>query len=176
MLLRGGPSDRGNPPVNGLAFNKHYYLGDCFSFVLVFSLVTGKIFIDAGSLSVNIANINPFKKSARPHYSRPNMSERNTEIESTTSPESKSKVKPPSLYKVLLHNDDYTSMEFVVEILQHVFRKQFEEATMIMLNVHRSGIGICGMFTHEIAETKVDLVHNLAQERGFPLKCTMEKE
>ncbi len=63
-----------------------------------------------------------------------------------------------------------------MEILQHVFKKPFEEATMIMLNVHRNGIGVCGLFTHEIAETKVEIVHNLARENGFPLKCTMEKE
>ena len=87
-----------------------------------------------------------------------------------------SRLKPPSLYRVLLHNDDYTTMEFVVEILRHIFRKSLEEATMIMLNVHRSGVGCCGLFTYEIAETKIDLVHGYARERGFPLQCTMEKE
>ena len=82
----------------------------------------------------------------------------------------------PPMYKVLLHNDDYTTMEFVVQILRVVFRKSHEEATRIMLNVHQSGIGVCGIFTYEIAETKVDLVHTLAQENQFPLKCTMEKD
>lgn len=106
------------------------------------------------------------------------MSYRNTEIQPgvVQRAREKQKVKPPSLYRVLLHNDDYTTMEFVVEVLRHVFRKTFEEATMIMLNVHHNGIGVCGVFTYEIAETKIDMVHNFARERGFPLKCTMEKE
>ena len=104
------------------------------------------------------------------------MSRRNPDIQIGISPTIRQRVKPPSLYKVLLHNDDYTTMEFVVEVLRRVFNKPFEEATMIMLNVHRSGLGLCGIFTYEIAETKVDMVHTLARERGFPLKCTMEKE
>ena len=86
------------------------------------------------------------------------------------------KVKEPPMYKVLLHNDNYTTMEFVVEILMHVFSKQMAEATTIMLNVHKNGIGICGIFTMEVAETKVETVLNLAREHGFPLKCSMEKD
>lgn len=97
-------------------------------------------------------------------------------MQSGVSPTTRLRVRPPSLYKVLLHNDDYTTMEFVVEVLRRVFKKSFEEATMIMLNVHRSGMGVCGVFTYEIAETKVDMVSALARERGFPLKCTMERE
>jgi ATP-dependent Clp protease adaptor protein ClpS len=89
---------------------------------------------------------------------------------------SETDVTEPSLYRVLLLNDDYTTMEFVVEILKMVFHKSIEEATRIMLNVHQVGVGICGVYTHEIAETKVDTVHSLAKEHGFPLKCTMEKE
>jgi ATP-dependent Clp protease adaptor protein ClpS len=86
------------------------------------------------------------------------------------------KVKEPSLYRVLLHNDDYTSMEFVVLVLIHVFNKSIEESTRIMLNVHNTGIGVCGVYPHEVAETKVETVHTLARENGFPLKCTMERE
>ena len=67
-------------------------------------------------------------------------------------------------------------MEFVVEILLHVFNKSVEDSTAIMLNVHQKGIGLCGIYTHEVSETKVDMVHTLAQEHGFPLKCTMERE
>ena len=104
------------------------------------------------------------------------MSGRNPDIQTRISPTIRQQVKSPSFYRVLLHNDDYTTMEFVVEVLRCVFKKSFEEATMIMLNVHRSGLGVCGIFTYEIAETKVDMVHTLARERGFPLKCTMEKE
>ena len=81
----------------------------------------------------------------------------------------------PKMYKVLLHNDNYTTMEFVVHVLMHVFRKPIEEATRIMLNVHERGIGVCGHYTFEVAETKVDTVTRMARENGHPLKCTMEK-
>ncbi|SMC20062.1 ATP-dependent Clp protease adaptor protein ClpS [Desulfacinum hydrothermale DSM 13146] len=81
----------------------------------------------------------------------------------------------PPLFKVLLHNDDYTTMEFVVEILEKVFHKSTAEATQIMLNVHRNGIGVCGVYPEEVAETKVEMVHHLARKNGFPLKCTMEE-
>jgi ATP-dependent Clp protease adaptor protein ClpS len=81
----------------------------------------------------------------------------------------------PRLYKVLLHNDDYTTMEFVVEILRKVFSKSPVEATQIMLNVHKSGIGVCGVFIEEVAETKVEMVHHLAKTNGFPLQCSMEE-
>ncbi len=80
------------------------------------------------------------------------------------------------MYRVLLHNDDYTTMEFVVDILMHVFHKTIEDASLIMLNVHETGIGICGVYTYEVAETKVDTVHNLARDNGFPLRCSMEKD
>ncbi|NTU49250.1 MAG: ATP-dependent Clp protease adapter ClpS [Syntrophobacteraceae bacterium] len=81
----------------------------------------------------------------------------------------------PRLYKVLLHNDDYTTMEFVVEVLRKVFSKSPVEATQIMLNVHKSGIGVCGVFVEEVAETKVEMVHHLAKNNGFPLQCSMEE-
>ena len=80
------------------------------------------------------------------------------------------------MYKVLLHNDDYTTMEFVVDVLMKIFGKSLEKANEIMLNVHRKGRGLCGIYTREIAETKVDTVHKLAREHGYPLKSTMEKE
>ncbi len=85
-------------------------------------------------------------------------------------------VREPSMYRVLLHNDDYTSMEFVVDILQFVFNKSAKEAILIMLKVHNEGIGLCGVYTYEIAETKVDTVQVLTREREFPLKCTMERD
>jgi ATP-dependent Clp protease adaptor protein ClpS len=84
--------------------------------------------------------------------------------------------KEPRKYKVLLHNDDYTTMDFVVEILVRVFHKTEAQATAIMLSVHNQGYGVCGTFTAEVAETKVDLVHRLAKSAGFPLKCSMEGE
>ncbi len=81
----------------------------------------------------------------------------------------------PPMYRVLLHNDDYTTMDFVVEILQEVFNKGPSEAVAIMLRVHRQGIGVCGTYIKEIAETKVDQVHSRAREAGFPLRASMEK-
>ena len=86
------------------------------------------------------------------------------------------KTKKPSLYKVLLLNDDYTPMEFVVQILEGIFNKSREEAVQIMLHVHRSGVGICGIFTYEVAETKVAQVIEFARRHQHPLQCTMEKE
>ena len=84
--------------------------------------------------------------------------------------------KEPLPYKVILLNDDYTTMEFVVHVLETVFNKTMAEATQIMLNVHKRGSGLCGVFTREIAETKVIAVRDLAIKNGFPLKCIMEKE
>ena len=104
------------------------------------------------------------------------MSQYNPETEGEVSSEVDEEITEPPMYRVLLHNDDYTSMEFVVHVLIIVFHKSYEDATRIMLNVHRSGIGVCGVFTYEVAETKVDQVHKLAEENEFPLKCTMEKE
>lgn len=86
------------------------------------------------------------------------------------------KVMEPQRYKVLIHNDDYTSMDFVVEVLVRIFKKSETEATIIMLAVHNEGLGICGMYTHEVAETKVETVHRMAKQAGYPLKCSMERE
>ncbi len=88
----------------------------------------------------------------------------------------KPKTKKPSLYKVLMLNDDYTPMEFVVHVLQRFFNKNEDEATAIMLHVHRRGVGICGVFTYEVAETKVTQVVDYARQHQHPLQCTMEKE
>lgn len=85
------------------------------------------------------------------------------------------KVAEPPLYKVLLHNDDYTTMDFVIMILETVFHKSAGEATRIMLNVHQQGIGVAGVYTREIADTKVHIVHDLARRNEFPLKCSMEQ-
>ncbi len=86
------------------------------------------------------------------------------------------KTKKPPLYKVLLLNDDYTPMEFVVQVLERFFHKSRQEATTIMLHVHRRGVGICGIFTYEVAETKVNQVVDNARQNQHPLQCTMEKE
>jgi ATP-dependent Clp protease adaptor protein ClpS len=84
--------------------------------------------------------------------------------------------KRPQLYKVVLHNDDYTTMEFVVNILESVFSKTPAEAHRIMMQVHCNGHGICGVYSYEVAETKVALVHEQAREHGFPLRASMEEE
>ena len=86
------------------------------------------------------------------------------------------KTKKPSLYKVLLLNDDYTPMEFVVHVLERFFSKSREEATRIMLHVHQKGIGVCGVFTYEVAETKVAQVMDFSRQHQHPLQCRMEKE
>ena len=85
------------------------------------------------------------------------------------------KLQEPQLYKVLLHNDDYTTMDFVVMILETIFGKKNEEATSIMLNVHHQGQGVAGIYSREIGETKVSEVHQLARKNQFPLKCSLEK-
>ena len=81
----------------------------------------------------------------------------------------------PTLYKVLLHNDDYTSMDFVIDILMNLFHKSLAQAEQIMIQVHKEGKGTCGIFTYEIAETKVHQVKELAKSSGFPLLATMEE-
>ena len=86
------------------------------------------------------------------------------------------KTKKPSLYKVLILNDDYTPMEFVVHVLERFFSKPRDEAIQIMLHVHRHGVGVCGVYTFEVAETKVTQVIELARRHQHPLQCTMEKE
>ncbi|PCI59610.1 MAG: ATP-dependent Clp protease adapter ClpS [Kordiimonadales bacterium] len=88
----------------------------------------------------------------------------------------KAKTKKPSMYKVLLLNDDFTPMEFVVIILQRFFHMTMEEATDVMLQVHQSGVGVCGVFTYEVAETKVNMVLTFAKQNEHPLQCTMEKD
>jgi ATP-dependent Clp protease adaptor protein ClpS len=86
------------------------------------------------------------------------------------------KTRKPAMYKVLMLNDDYTPMEFVVHVLERFFQKTREEATRIMLHVHRRGVGVCGVFTYEVAETKVTQVMDLARQNQHPLQCTIEKE
>jgi len=104
------------------------------------------------------------------------MGDYKPEFEGEVSSETRDEVTEPPTYRVLMINDDYTTMDFVVEVLRLVFHKSAEEATRIMLNVHNLGVGICGAYSFEIAETKVDTVHTLAREHGFPLKCTLERE
>jgi ATP-dependent Clp protease adaptor protein ClpS len=103
---------------------------------------------------------------------------RGTGGDTVTERRTKEKVKTqrPSMYKCILLNDDYTPMEFVVEILKTVFHRQHAEATRIMLHVHQNGMGVAGVYPFEIAETKIKTVEELAHESQYPLKCVMEKE
>ena len=104
------------------------------------------------------------------------MSKRDEEFDRDVVVETEKKLKRPPLYRVLLHNDDYTTKEFVVHILEQVFNKDSTEAMQIMLHVHRNGIGVAGVYTYEIAETKVKTVESLARQYEFPLKCSIEEE
>lgn len=87
----------------------------------------------------------------------------------------KPKTKKPAMYKVIMLNDDYTPMEFVILVLERFFNKTHEESTQIMLHVHQKGVGVCGVFTYEVAETKVQQVMDLARQHQHPLQCTLEK-
>ncbi|MFM2476931.1 ATP-dependent Clp protease adapter ClpS [Celerinatantimonas sp. MCCC 1A17872] len=98
-----------------------------------------------------------------------------TDFEELIQTDRKTELEPPSLYKVVLNNDDYTPMEFVVEVLQRFFNMDLEKATQVMLTVHYRGKGICGVFTAEVAEAKVVQVNQYAKEFEHPLLCTMEK-
>jgi len=97
------------------------------------------------------------------------------QFEESAVAESEEKLEEPSLFKVLLHNDDYTTMEFVVSVLETIFNMPEDEAVGVMLNVHMSGVGVAGVYTFEVAEMKVEKTTDLAREHEFPLLCTMEK-
>ena len=88
----------------------------------------------------------------------------------------RTRTRKPAMYKVLMLNDDYTPMEFVVHVIERFFNKSREESTRIMLHVHRRGVGVCGVFTYEVAETKVTQVMDLARQNQHPLQCTIEKD
>jgi ATP-dependent Clp protease adaptor protein ClpS len=103
------------------------------------------------------------------------MGQQASEFEHGVVTETKKKLKKPVMYRVLLHNDDYTTKEFVVQILQWVFCKEETEAVQIMLHVHRRGMGVAGVYSYEVAETKVALVEELARQHQCPLRCSMEE-
>ena len=96
--------------------------------------------------------------------------------DSAVATETEKRLKRPSLYKVLLHNDDYTTMEFVVHVLTSIFHHPEETAVQIMLHVHRKGVGVAGVYSFEIAETKVRKTVDLARQNEYPLRCTMEPD
>ncbi len=95
-------------------------------------------------------------------------------VKNKTKKLNKKKLKRPKLYKVLMHNDNYTTMEFVVAVLQTIFNKSPDDAVKIMLHIHNNGIGVCGIYPYDIAITKVELTHYLAKKNNYPLKCSIE--
>lgn len=103
------------------------------------------------------------------------MAKNDTNIKHDTITKDRDEFQEPPLYKVLLHNDDYTTMEFVIMVLKNIFGKDTTEATSIMLNVHNQGVGVAGIYTQEIGETKIALVHRMARKNQHPLKCSLEK-
>src|SRR5262245_35969826 len=112
------------------------------------------------------------KKPTPPAKPPGQETDRDTGVQTRTRP----KTKKPSMYRVVLLNDDYTPMEFVVRVLEHLFNKSREEATRIMLHVHNYGVGVCGVYPYDVAETKVAQVLDLARRNEHPLQCTMERE
>ncbi|SCY66618.1 ATP-dependent Clp protease adapter ClpS [Desulfoluna spongiiphila] len=102
------------------------------------------------------------------------MAENHPDLQEELDVDRETRLNEPPMYRVYLVNDDYTPMDFVVDILMTVFRKSQENATEIMLHVHHQGKGLCGVYTYEVAETKVDTVHELAEENGYPLRSVME--
>ncbi len=104
------------------------------------------------------------------------MGDKQGDLQGSVLTEEVVETKEPPRFKVLLHNDDYTTMEFVVSVLENIFQKSRHEATKIMLNVHNDGVGVAGVYTREICETKIAIVHELAKKNEYPLRCSMEKE
>jgi ATP-dependent Clp protease adaptor protein ClpS len=128
---------------------------------------------DAEAAALQRAGLAPMAaKGPRKSPNDPGDSDGKTGVVTKTRPETKK----PSLYKVLLLNDDYTPMEFVVHTLERFFNKSREEATRVMLHVHQKGVGVCGVYTYEVAETKVTQVMDFARQHQHPLQCRMEKE
>ena len=114
--------------------------------------------------------------ASQPPQQPPGKPPGDPEREGGVATRSRPKIERPARYKVLLYNDDYTPMEFVVQILEQIFSKSPAAATQIMLAIHRGGIGVAGVYVLEIAETKVAAVHSAAEERGYPLRAGVEKE
>lgn len=158
------------------------------------ALLHGRYLAAVGpSRTATIASINPFsglalprrlaifsgEMSVNPSALPPRMADRKND-EGPGGPglgiatRTRTRTKKPTPYKVLMLNDDYTPMEFVVDVLQRFFRMNMEEATRVMLHVHQRGVGVCGIFSYEVAETKVSQVMDFARQNQHPLQCTLE--
>ena len=139
---------------------KRIHKDDFYSFFQIMMKINGFVCVQQGSGDLAVVVIVE------------NIGGNNTGVVTRTKP----KTKKPSMYKVLMLNDDFTPMEFVVHVLERFFSKGREEATTIMLHVHRRGVGVCGVFPYEIAETKVTQVMDFARQHQHPLRCTLEKD
>ncbi|MEN3167000.1 ATP-dependent Clp protease adapter ClpS [Gluconobacter sp. OJB] len=113
-------------------------------------------------------------ESIPPH--RPDQRDGDQDLDVSVVVRPRTRTRKPSMYKVLMLNDDYTPMEFVVHVLERFFAKTRDEATSVMLQVHQRGVGVCGVFTYEVAESKVTQVMDLARQNQHPLQCTIEKD
>lgn len=133
-------------------------------------------FSDGASMTGSFDSVASWVMTGKPPPGGPGGGGRDDEGKTGLVTKTRPKTKKPSLYKVLLLNDDYTPMEFVVHVLERYFGKARQEATRIMLQVHHRGVGVCGVFTYEVAETKVTQVMEFSRQHDHPLQCTMEKE
>ena len=127
----------------------------------------------AQNLSVSSDHLDPL--AAIPPYAADKDKDGDSENEVGIATKTRAKPKKPSQYKVLMLNDDYTPMEFVVMVLKRFFSMDLEQATRVMLHVHQKGVGVCGIFPYEVAETKVNQVMDFARQNQHPLQCTLEK-
>jgi ATP-dependent Clp protease adaptor protein ClpS len=130
----------------------------------------------SGPMRPVFPNLAPHRDPAPPAVAMAGDNQRGDDPRTGVVIKTRPKVKKPSMYKVLMLNDDYTPMEFVVHVLQRFFNKTTEEATRIMLHVHQKGVGVCGVYTFEVAETKVTQTMDLARKNQHPLQCTLEKD
>jgi ATP-dependent Clp protease adaptor protein ClpS len=105
----------------------------------------------------------------------PENEKHDTRFEEVPGVDEETGLEEPRMYRVILHNDHYTTMDFVVAVLMKIFQRPAAEAVRIMLDVHRKGVGMCGVYTYDVAVTKVSQVHRLAKENGYPLKCSYEE-
>ena len=122
-------------------------------------------------------DLTPFVKARLLFVMNKNDDEnKNDDVEGNIKLATDPRTKIPALYRVLMMNDDYTPMEFVIQVLEQFFSKNQDEATQIMLHVHQKGVGVCGVFTYEVAETKVNQTMDMARQHQHPLQCTIEKD
>ena len=131
---------------------------------------------DSNRVACLVPMITDFPTSIVPVCAGPGRNGPGRDDGTLLAPRTRTSTKRPSLYRVLLLNDDYTPMEFVIHVLERFFNKNIEDATTIMLHVHQNGVGECGVYPYEIAETKVTLVMDFARQNNHPLQCVMEKK